>query len=362
MQAKALEYYLAALLILLPLGVWGSTVHYGHAHSLIIFAVIGMGLIMPNQWMRLFMYYLAGWLAYATAGLFLGFLTSNHTITAYLLEGSVWTALGAVVFALIYYGRIKNETAFNILCVTAVIQAGLGVAQSFGYNPIFDFYRALVAVTSHLPPNAATGTLGNNNFLAAYVAIALPFFFRRRWCYFLPLLIICLHVAVTTTAAIAAIAGAAYYFYPQVRGQLRSIALAGAAVAGCCIYYAFIYHPIIGNNRPDMWLNGIQKVAGSWQSIMIGYGPAATWKPGDELHSEYVMALFNFGAVGLGLVAAYIVSVFRAMEKIDRRLMAAFVAICIDAIGNHLMHTIPTALIVIAILAMIERGRNYEAD
>jgi len=353
---QAAGYFIVSLLIILPFGVWGATVHFGHAHSLIIAALIALGLLLPNQWMRLFVFYVAGWLAYIAAGLFIGFLTADASLTLILIDGSFWIILGALVFAVIYHSAPEKEAIFNIICIAAAIQASIGLLQSFGIDPVFDFFGSIVAVTTELDRTAAVGTLGNNNFLAAFIAISLPFFFRRGWFYVLPLIIACLIACKTSTAFVAAASGAAFYFYLQARANLKWSIPAATAALGAVAYYVLVYHPILQNDRPDLWIDGIRKATMSWHTLLIGYGPTAEWKIGDKLHSEYVMTLYNFGLIGLGLLAAYIVSVLKRFRQIDRILAAAFVIICIDAIGNHLMHTIPTALLAIVTMALLERG------
>ncbi len=354
-RLKPIVYFLTALLILLPFGVWGANVHFGHAHTLILVCLIALGAMLPNPYLCLFVFYVAAWLTYIVAGLFLGFLAAGATITVMLIDGSLWFILGTLVFLIIYNSHIKLGAVFNIICISAIIQAALGILQALGFDPIFDIARNLVTVNSELPSDAAVGTLGNNNFLAAFVAISLPFFFRRRWFYALPLLVVCLIFTKTTTAFIAAIVGTVYFFYPQIKSiKLEVFVLVCFVAAGAVISYAFFYHPFAENPRFDYWLNGLQQVAQSWQTILIGFGPTAEWKIGDKLHSEYVMALFNFGVIGLALLMGYIITICRT----NRILFTAFIILCIDAIGNHVLHTIPTALLAITICSLIEHEKR----
>lgn len=359
MQDRTMTNFIAILLIVLPFGVWGATVHHGQAHTILIAYVVALGLMLPNAYMRIFMAYLAGWLSYVTAGLFLGFMAANASITTVLIDGSVWPIIGMSIFLIIYGADKKHhEIIYNAICITALIQAIIGLSQVSGYDPIVWALSQIVTIKSDLQPSTAVGTLGNNNFLAAFVAASLPFFFRRGWCMAIPIIIACLFVCKTTTAFIAAIAGTVFYFWPQIRENLKW-SVPSCLVAGIIgLYYAFIYHPITANDRPDLWLDGIQKVTRSWRTILIGFGPNAEWRHGDKLHSEYFMMFYNFGVIGLGLMAGYIASIFKSINNVDRILMAAFVIICVDAIGNHLLHITTTALLVITITALIEKQRR----
>jgi hypothetical protein len=103
-----------------------------------------------------------------------------------------------------------------------------------------------------------------------------------------------------------------------------------------------------------MWIDGIQKITHSWESILFGFGPGIQWKAGDQLHNEYLMTVWNYGLIGLTFLIGFIVTIHRQ----NRWLFTAFIILCVDMIGNHALHTTPTALLAVVIIALIERERN----
>jgi hypothetical protein len=47
------------------------------------------------------------------------------------------------------------------------------------------FIKLFVDARQGMAENIATGSLGNHNYLAGYLAISLPFFLRKKWIWFL---------------------------------------------------------------------------------------------------------------------------------------------------------------------------------
>jgi len=350
-MARNVNITIILSLVLIPFAVMGQNVHYGHFHALILAVMVFCAFAVPNTWLRSFLLYATGWVAWLMVNLFIGRYATTTNMSLVLIDGSFYLLLGAAFFIAVCYSDMKDETLFNAICIIAIIQAVLAILQFFGVNPFFDFVRRFVKVTSELPATAAIGTLGNNNFLAAFCAISLPFFFRGKWFYGVPVIALSLIFAQTTTAFVAAAVGAGYFFYPRIRFKKTVL----GALAGAGLLYAFIWHPFLNNPRFEYWLDGIRQITGSWASIIFGFGPTSKWRSGDELHNVYLMVWWSYGIIGLGILIRYILTVARE----NRLLFSAFIIACIDAIGNHgVAYTVPTAMLTITIMALIERGHE----
>jgi hypothetical protein len=198
-------------------------------------------------------------------------------------------------------------------------------------------------------------TLGNQNFFAAFIAISTVFFMRKRWWVFLPVLALSLYVARTSTAIAAAFVSCAFYFWGW-KG-------AGLSIIPAVAYYVLFKIPVHSlslGTRLEYWIDALSKISNSWQTLLFGVGPGVYWQFQNELHSEPVYLIFNLGIIGLAIMAAYIITSFT--QCTDRRLQAALLAVVVDSFGNHVMHTAPTALLVIIILGLIDRKNTLEAS
>jgi O-antigen ligase len=173
-------------------------------------------------------------------------------------------------------------------------------------------------------------------------------FFRPGWKKFIPVIGVGILMSQTSTAIMAAFIGSGWYLFGW-RGSCL-------AVIPSCIYYLFFkvqVHALSFGTRLEYWSDAIHKLYNSWQTVIFGVGPGVYWQVGNDLHSEYMNTLFNLGILGLALVVAYLVMSFK--KACNRYLCAAFIVICVNAIGNHLMHTAPTAMLALIVMALRDR-------
>lgn len=320
---------------LVVFSVWGTTVHYGHAFSLVIGAVMLAFFLMPSIPMKVFGIYLSIWATWIWSSAFAGIIPQEVvTQTASMI---IFIVSGLIMFLIAWRGDAPKEFYLNGICAIALTLSILGILQHhlFGHSPI--------------------GTTGNQNFLAAFVAITLPLCFRGNWIYTIPILFWTLIICHTTTAFVAAMIGIAYLLWPYIQRSLSRgvLPLCIIGIAGVA-YYSFVFHPFIHSERFAFWQDAIGIILSHWYLMLFGVGPGILWQPNNMLHSEYVYMLFNFGIIGLILMAAMILSVPRT----DRTLYASFITIAIDAIGNHLFHTAPTAILSVFMIALLFREKE----
>ncbi|MEN6464513.1 MAG: hypothetical protein ABFD62_04965 [Syntrophaceae bacterium] len=315
--------------------IWGPTLFYGHTFALVIGAVLLTFLSLPGVPFKIFGIYLAVWCGWMYSAAFVETIPIEMIID--LSSELLFIVAGSVFFLTVLRGRFPICYYQHWLCIFALVMAGIALSQ-------YHFFK--------IP---SLGTIGNQNFFAAYTAISFPLFFRRGWIWWTPILLYCLIVANTTTAFVAMLAGVGYYFYPQLREiQKKAAALVLALMIGAGLYYGLVYHPsVLTSERWDMWADAVNKISSHWYLMLFGVGPGVTWKVGNALHSEYAYMLFNLGLVGLLLMGAIMKSIPRA----NREFYAAFVVIAVDAIGNHVFHTAPTALLSIVVIAILFKAK-----
>lgn len=334
-------------LLLIPFGFMAPVIHQGHVYALMLICFIGLALAMPSLWFRGFGLYVAAWWLYVMYRVWIG--VAIPELHAVAIDAALFLMFGMVALLAVYHSTFPQQTWFNVICIAALIQAIIGILQVIGCDPISTILSSIVIVRGENPFTTPTGTLGNQNFLGAFLAISLPFFFRRGWWVAAPVITFGLVISHTTAACFAAVMGAAFYF----GGWLCFF---GLAIAGTGYLYFFDYQHIFQGDRWQFAGDILQKVGTSWKSSWFGFGPGITWEAGNTPHNEYTWTLFNYGAVGLAIMTGYILTAYRGNRA--RALFTAFLILCINMIGNHALHTTPTALLAIIIIALMERERK----
>lgn len=336
-------------LAIIPFGLWAPVIHQGHVYTLMLVCFIGLALYLPNKWLSGFGLYVSAWWLAVYLMTFTGAWIPELTIVT--IDAALFLIFAMVAFLAVYHSKWSLNTWYNVICISALIQCFIGILQYFNCDPVSWALSHFVIVKGDFSFNTPTGTLGNQNFLAAYLAIAAPFFLRDKWFYFIPVIAFGLYIAHTSMAWIALTVGMSYF----VGGWKLSLISVG--VIGL---YATLINPHDGlhNERLDMWLDGIKKITHSWQSTVFGLGPGIQWKIGDQLHNEYLMMVWNYGLIGLSFMAGFILTISRQ----NRYLFTAFIILCVNMIGNHALHTTPTALLTIAIIALMEKERHEKEN
>lgn len=342
-EAKASPLFddrlLMAGLFVVCLVTWGPNAFYGQAYGMLIIAIAGLSIMSGNMAVSLFGVYSSCWFAYLLSSGFSGLIPIETNIQT--MDAMTLIVCGLIIYVIARYGKTSKETWLTIICIVAVILSIMGIFQSYHGQP-------------------ARATLGNQNFLGAFLAISAPCFFRPKWWMLLPAILAGLYATHCTTAftALAVVFGWYLYYYnlQPTFGKRVSIQIAAISLTGVVIIISIFkgFDSLI--NRVGFWIDAINKLSSNWTALIFGFGPGIVWEPGNMLHSEYAYLLWNFGIAGLLLAAWYIFDAFRRYS--DRILFASFLTILIDGIANHLMHTAPTAYLSVIIMALIERDSS----
>ncbi|OPY61475.1 MAG: hypothetical protein A4E57_04190 [Syntrophorhabdaceae bacterium PtaU1.Bin034] len=307
---------------------WGDNVLRGQTYEFIVLGLMAASLLLGDAVLSILGLYLSCWFAYLMWAGFYGAIPAEILFQS--LDTMTFIFAGMGVYMLVRRGQMERDRYMNWICTLTAIFCVLALAQ------ITLFRMDVVA------------TLGNRNFLAAWLAISFPLFLRRKWMRFIPLIAICLLCTKTSSAISAALMATAFCLWGWKGAGIAII----PAVAYYLVFKLSVHNLSLGI-RLEYWQDALSKISNSWQTILFGVGPGVYWRWGNEFHSEPVYILFNLGIFGLAIVAAYIFRSFRA--KADRRLQAAFLAALIDSFGNHVMHVALTALLIIIILALKDR-------
>lgn len=333
---------LAGLFLVALFGV-GNNIYYAAAYALVIVTIIALAFAAGDKLITAFGIYLSCWYIYSFTSAAIGLIPKKVSILSF--EAMVLTLAGFALYLIVKFGKTEKEKYYDAICCLAIILSLIVLIQlAKGGDPV--------------------ATLGCTNFLAAFLAIATFFFCRgfelrtRRiwkiklpcspvgWWIFLPLILFALYTTKTSTAVMALAVGLGYYLW-KLRGAIIAV------IPGLLYATLIDNHSLIQNERYNYWLDAFNQVSAHWQTLIFGVGPGNLWRPDNMLHSEPFYVLFNLGVVGLLIVAAYVARTFYFIT--DRRLIAVFIIIIIDSLGNHVFHTAPTAMLAIVVIALMDR-------
>jgi len=178
----------------------------------------------------------------------------------------------------------------------------------------------------------------------------LPFFFRKGWKKFIPLLVITLIPldpnAASAGAVGSAIAGAVVYY-----GTWQIVAVLGLAGVA---FFIYDYESIFNGPRLEWWSMAFAKSTASARAFLFGYGPGVKTGLPHPLHNEWLEALLRYGVTGVILLLS---AIARLAENQDRILFAALIAAMVNCTANYPLHLPPSAFLILIILGLMERER-----
>lgn len=349
---------------MLPFFVLAKDILQAHLNGLIFFSLLAATLLLPNMWLKLMGLLITAWLGYAYLLKFLGPFPSGPFIDASLI-----IFFGSLLYLFVFHSNLSPAFYFGAMCISALIQASIAICQRMWFDPVSETLAYLVTVTGVLDFSTPVGTLGNTNFLGAYLAISLPFFFRRKWAWFLPIIAYGLYITNARAACGAAIVGTGFFF-------LGWKGFFGAIIPGLAYITAVGGHSwgqLLHSDRYLFWIDAIKRVCDSVPSFLVGYGQGTTWMINNELHSEYAATFFRYGIIGLFCMGGYIVTTFRdvrAYRSPSRRLLraggntplTAFLILCVNMVANHPLHIVPTAILAVVVMALLEREKAITVE
>lgn len=320
------DRFVLAVLALVCLGSgWGPNIYQTEGFVLVISVLGALAFSIPDRLVASFGAYLC--VGYMTLFILQAFNITN-TEPAVIANSLHISTVAMTVYILTRFGTTSEKRHLDAICAISCVLAVLGLAGAVRG-------REVVA------------TLGNQNFLGAFLAIGAFSCIRpQRWGWLfliLPALWFC-----RTTAAIASFLAGLGFMAWRWKGLVLS---AIPAVA----YFLLIKRSSTSiMQRLDFWTDCWEKITSSWWTVIVGFGPGIPWRTDNTLHSVYADILWNLGIIGLIFTAVYIRRSFRIAA--NRRIAAMITAACVDGIGNHLTQTIPTACLAAIIFALNDRN------
>jgi hypothetical protein len=345
----------------------------GHIAAFMIFAFIVAGAQARNVWVKAFGWYVAFYICFFEFLILFkpfGIVVFRHGWIT-IFEHCVYIFFGFFFYNEIANSHSKIENYYDAICIGAVVQIIHGLPQIFNYWPYFEFLNWIgIHVTNPVP--AAVGTLVNQNFFSAYLSISLIFCLRSRryaitirpmrripglktgrmasfrinWRWFIPFIVIHLLLSKTSTAVASAVAGVIVYY-----GALWVIIIP-VLIVGAVFIWAD--GSVFVSERYQFWMEALRNYRLDTVHLLIGHGPGISWGKQWHLHNDWLQLFWQFGMTGIYIIIGYVLNIYRG----NRILFAAFVAVCINMIGNFPVHLAPSAFLIIMILGLIEREKE----
>jgi len=389
-------YLILPFMIMAPGVIWKS-----HHIFFILCTPLIVAWSIRNAWVRAFIVYAVGWQLFLS---WKKFSDPSANPSDGIIE-IIQLASGAVIYKYVSESKLSNSTFFSVIRISAILQIAVSIFQWFGLNPVI-WVLSMFVKTRELMPGDFVGTIGNRNFLTAFLAVSIPMFFgwgvikidlslperggrrgkqKHAPRQYLPINIFLIIIAVIlflspSPACLAALIGMAIYI--NKGWKYFAIAAIGAVLFAAWYIVGTGAHldefkalPVqlseflrtgdvtVNPNQHDlgrfgMWLVALGKIFSSWHACLLGSGPAAFYGRKYPLHNEYVAIWFEFGLVGLALMVSYIVTTVKAaIHSHNRLLLTSFAIACLDMTGNSSFHIAPTAFLAIIVAALIERER-----
>ena len=341
---------LLLMFILVPFGIVSfGIVHQGHVVAFTIATLLITAFSVKEKPLSWFMIYVALWALWVNYR----FVYSGDRF-AIRPEIANVTVIALICGSLMYFkvvkSKLSNEWFCNVVCISATIQMLLALCQSQGFTPVFDLISSKVGAKWEMKPTEMTAMLGNSNFLAAYLAISLPCFFRKYWVWCLVLLLPAIVYTGSSTAIITALAVFAVYFGTNLK---RFWILGAVCISIAGLYLMFVEVDVLYNKRFIAWNKAFHQFK-AWPQILFGFGPGSKWGGRGNLHNDWLSIWHTFGLIGVSFVGAY---VFQTIRKVwnDRILLAAIVAVCVNCLGNGAMQLAPSVFLIIILFGLAQR-------
>ena len=254
--------------------------------QLIFFMAIALAVIsvaLKNNWLKAFGCYIAlsvigSWMLamyYPKAGL-RAFLTTDQAI---------YLTCGYVLLVFISISNIDTETFYKWICIGAIVQCLIAIPQQFEIFPFVWFMNFIGIRTINPLVSKAVGTLQNSNFFSAYIAISLPFFFRKKWRWFIPVIVVHLLLSASTTAVISAAIGTVVVFniwWVLILGLIGAYAFAwyDGTMSKLIVSELLEQSPRLG-----FWKEAMGNIK-TVKEFLFGHGLGFSWGRGFNLHNE----------------------------------------------------------------------------
>lgn len=368
------------VLLLVPNGQESRVQRFGTMHLAAVFC-IGLYAMRFNPWVGSLLAYSVVFMAVT--------VSEMPIITVMLIMG--------ILFVFVAGSKLNREYAYNIVCGIALVNVLWQVLQKFGI--------LVINVPLKGYDITCVGLMANTNETAALLALCLPCFFRKKWVYAIPVMVIGLVLANSYGGILAAGIVSVIYGFIELQSWSLRISTVVVSLLIAAVFVFFIRPNIapsfytrlpaysdtikVFKANPSGWGIGQFKyvfpLATAFDNLSIDDAKTLIYYLYDknalseyikntpkedrdkgrtvftELHNEYLEWLFNAGWFGFILLAGVLLSVFRRGFKTRSLSTYGLLASCLSATWFFPWHIIPTAFLTVFYIGDIENGSTISA-
>lgn len=354
--AGADKLLLIGFLLLPFIAITGGIIHVAQRTTFYLIVFLVSSYLIKNKWLKSLLIYWCVWTFYLMVCYFLK--GANNVTVNTSIFFNIYMLFASLIVYFVSVSKTPKEIFYNFICITAIIQSLIAVGQMWNIDLFFDFYSLFIPVGRGIETIEPCGILGNPNFLAGYLAISLPFFFRKKWCYFLPVIPSIILIAVQSTALVAMLAGSFYYFKDRIKKIWLFAGLVPFGVYLCIFKRSMTIGFSFDNPRFIWWSEAIKQTCTNTLGILFGMGPGAPWGGAFPMHNEWVTIFHHFGLVGLLIAFGYVFTVPRN----NKILYTSFMIICICAMGYYPFHLPTVGMLCLIVVGLIERDNRERRE
>jgi len=291
--------------------------------------------------------------------------------TSYLYLQNLAMILCFSVFCIQLYANCEIEylpIILNSIALAAILQACFAILNYFDVSASSLLYTGVGSKFNYIS-SGSTGTLGNQNILGAYLAIALPTLFRKNWLFFIPLLVAGIILSKSdgpvVTAIVAIMAFLLFKYAKKFTGGAVTITFV------VCIISSFVLPSVLTgvdtSQRFEIWnrIIGVFDINTFIFGEGLGFFPinAAYWgnfsamlQKVVQAHNEYLETFLELGAIGMGLIFIIIKKHVNFREPI---LFSVFMGAMVNSFFNFPLHISPIAIIILISLFFYQKRSFY---
>lgn len=273
---------------------------------------------------------------------------------------------GVMLYSVIVaYGNDWIDSLMNMMCIVALANISLVICQVLGFHPLWQNAGGTV-----------TGFMENQNSLSASLALYFPAFLRRRWKWFIPIMVFGLFAAKSSGGLIAVALGLCFYFSVTVKLK-RHLYIAGLIVTCTVLLFVIFFDQYQSMDiRLEVWSKAWTLFTEHW---MFGCG-LGRWKTEFiavvlyrdfpqgfvRLHSTILQTMLEMGIGFVIILTGYLINIGRRSWGNLAQLvipLTALIIILVNGSVNFLIRIAPNAALVIVWLAILEisiRNRDYK--
>lgn len=396
MRRNIFNYVVGITLILGVLGFFPNTPSFRGGKFLFLEIMVMTFLslyFIKNKWLRYFFL----WNILSVLIFMFCKVGSSTAIAASRWSMNIVVSLKFFLLFVLFYETLKDKllsfrivNVVNVLCIIAIAQATLMIVQASGVWFVIvpmvkgiPISKVFFSGTNHMllitKPLAwlPTGFLSNPNMAASTLALCLPMFFRKKWCWCIPLLVIAVLVCKSLGGIIPMAVCFIIWVYFCQRKYFIPVML---GTVGALLFFIFKFDRVDqllnGSGRFPVWNVVITKFIKLKPIIGYGFGSGATfWKEiqrhigGNVMylhpHNEFLSVAVESGLVGLAIVVGFLSDVIKKSIELARKDYLFFLITLGLLMGilnsgvNFLFHTNP-GIIFLVYVVIVEKRYNIE--